>query len=764
MNQTRVEIKTGAFWGIIYVLFGLSFFIPLALPAQIILEDSIQFEETDRQGFLNQLIQPLRFRENRIKQDRQRVLNLIKTLSEKGDLRVDSTEINNITDQLMKMAADLSQSLEENKVLQQEIDDATSAINSKAPKNLIDSIQNQLGSVLQGLVDESKKESLDQRKEILQKLNDIKRVQFKCGTGRANTEEVQINDSTLVTIETCLKPKNKVFGWHHAWVGDLYKNYNFNYLTDLIYYGYELGPDGKNKNPMAMNTILDGQLARLSASNNVNLSLSLYTKSITETSRFLRSSDALLELEGQLKDIMQRVPLKGLNIYFEDLAVRDKDHFSEFIGRIKNVLAEIDPDFIITLVIPGLSSLEDRELSNAYDFVNLDKWVDFYMVETHKLKTNSSSNPGSPSPLFSPDGQAVGSIEATLGFYTNGKIPPGKLVVILSYFGIIWPVKGFLEESQALGRGEYIEFGHVQDKFRTEMDMPEPPVYGFDPEQVSSYYNFYENGQAKEVWFEDGKSLFQKYNFAMDQSLGGVAIWGLGYDDGYTDLWDALGAALVDVVSDTTSTKVIPQEIEKGEYSFIDYLKIYYDDMQWAAINDIYIDKVGEGDDHYCEYKIYKRDLLDSLIVHYKIDGFWNYRTNYQSNLDPYDNYLESETECVCLIERWNFYTEIHGFISLTLMAVLLILVLIIFLNLKKFGDDWGLRGLFTLMSFIVGLLLLVSFFLQLFFNGHFTLFGVGSEEVPVWVLVVILLFGVLVGIFVNRLHMNRKYEYKDLP
>jgi amino acid transporter len=132
--------------------------------------------------------------------------------------------------------------------------------------------------------------------------------------------------------------------------------------------------------------------------------------------------------------------------------------------------------------------------------------------------------------------------------------------------------------------------------------------------------------------------------------------------------------------------------------------------------------------------------------------------------LDPYENYLESEAYCVCLIERWNFYTSLHGYISLLLLGILIILIGIIFFGLKKFGDDWSLRGILTITSFIVGLLMFVSLFLQLFFNGNFTLFGAGSEAVAVWVLVLIMVFGIGIGIIIHIIHMSRKYQYKDLP
>src|SRR5690554_229649 len=108
---------------VVLVGFFLSFsFDCLAqIPAsQLIVEDSIQFDK-EREGFINQLIQPLRLRENRINRERTRVVNLIRQLTESGAFRVDSTTVNDISDELLNLANQLGQSLEESKNMQDEI-------------------------------------------------------------------------------------------------------------------------------------------------------------------------------------------------------------------------------------------------------------------------------------------------------------------------------------------------------------------------------------------------------------------------------------------------------------------------------------------------------------------------------------------------------------------------------------------------------------------------------------------------------------------
>src|SRR5690554_2053845 len=559
------------------------------IPAsQLILEDSIQLSK-EREGFINQLIQPLRFRENKINRERARVVDLIRQLTESNDFRIDSTTVDDISNELLELANELGQSLEESKNMQAEIQHVLSDLDTKASRVMIDSIQNQLGTILQGLVDEAQKESTAQRDEIRNKLRDIKNIQDKCGAENMILVETEVGDST-VTYYKCLDTKIKVFGWHNAWAGDVYENYNFNYLTDIIYYGYELGADGNSKNPSDMVTLRESRLSQLSSVHNVGISLSVYSKSPSEISRFLRSNQAKENFINQLDQLVTSDSLSGLNIYFEDLPLQESNLFSSFVSQLKGKFSTDDKEFLITLTLPSIAAMSDQNKANAYDFAQLNSSVDYFLVQTNKLKTTGTRIPGSPSPLFGQDGVSVGTVESTLGFYTNGRVPLGKLVMTVTYLGISWQVPDFLPGSPSLGGGSYMEFKHIQDRFLDTGSPTEPPFFGFDHEQVSSYYNYVENGRLKKVWFEDGNSLFQKYNYALDANLGGVAIWGLGYDDGYLGLWDALGAALVDidsVVVETKSTSPTDNGNGPSKLSFLDHLLIYFDDLQWASVNDI---------------------------------------------------------------------------------------------------------------------------------------------------------------------------------
>ncbi|WP_304888599.1 glycosyl hydrolase family 18 protein [Rhodonellum sp.] len=809
-------VLLGFFWFSPYVAFG-----QVGPTRIVVVGDSIEKSTKTREGFLNQLVQPFRLRENK----KERILKLIRQIANYGDLRVDSTTVNNITKELLDLTTNYELTKKENQDIQENIKGILSDLKSKAPRQVIDSIQNQIGLVLQSLADESKKESIEQRNEILKKLKEIKNIEFKCGIGSSFPQVYQINDSTFVTYQKCLTAKTRVFGWYNSWVKDAYENFNYNYLTDIIYHGYALGPNGENQKPEDLETLRKGSFFKRAAGGNVAFSLSVYSKSNPEIQTFLRSQSAQNLLINRIKELQKSIPIKGINIFFTDLSPGEKDQFSAFIANLKSSFMKESETFLVTITLPAIGESKDRKRANTYDFDQLNKYVDFFMVQTNELTVSHSLFPRAPSPLFSPEGQSTGSISSTLDFYTNGKVIPSKLVLTLTYLGISWRVPDFFGDSPAIGKGKYHKFMDIQKDFRKSGDFFEGSVYGFDPEQLSPYYNYFDDGQMRKIWFEDGNSLYQKYNYALEQSLGGVAIWDLGCDDGYFDLWDALGAALIDVDSVKISERKVTESEKKKRASFFDYLLVYLSDLMWAAPNDIYLgdpyredwDSIKDSE-KYCLIDAFK--ILSGRYDQYKRDSTLltdDQRKSIQPMLDLHTSnifdrnnkeyfkpfivklselfesddrdstfgntsgvnqgkyrdieidrgkykYLDSETQCLCIYTRWNAYAQFHGIATLVMFCLFVLLSLFTFWKIMKKGSDWPWKGRFQTVTFISLVLTLLLFLAYLYFQIDFPYFGAGSDEVPILVLFLIIFFGFVFGMIYQKIKMSKEYEVRDLP
>lgn len=763
-------------------------------PAKLKLDSLSQKDSIDK-SLIQRLIQPIRFKDNRETKERQRIFDFLKVLITEKDLQIDSTTVSEITEVLITQAKNIavnenanSALSDKNKLLAAEIQQALEVLDSKAPKSKIDSIQSQLQSVLQGMMNETDKNGLAIQKEITSKVEELQKVQYSCESENVKVWEVDYQDSLRITYQKCLKTSVRVFGWQATEKSAEYKSYNLNYLSDLIIYGFEIGGKGEVKNPKQLDLLLNGGAIKQAIQANKTISLSIYSKSEAEISQFLGNSYAQNSFLSTIKALIKKYSIGGININFEKVSSPDQKKLTQFIASLDKELSSENPDFLLTISLPSINVKSIIPIVNGYEFAQLVSLVDYFLIETDKLNVPSSKAPFSPSPLYTNPKVNRGSIEATMGFYSNGKIPITKLVMTLGYGGISWPVPDFLGNSKALRYGESLNFRTIQEDFVTGGDTTLNAVYGFDADQTSPYYNYEKKGEFRQLWFEDGISLYLKAQWALEKGLGGVAIEGLGQDEGYTEMWDAIGASLVYVDSVVLKQELIKQK----KLGIFQYLTIFQDDLEWASANDVYIEKSQLGSEMYCEYKIFKEKLSGAKLsgnIYYKrlvdklllspdttislkdmilmdagISDAWSKRLDYNIFLDPYENFLKDDLECACLVSRWDEYTGIFKIATLVIIGVFSLIAIFLVYMVIRIGDDWRYRGLFTGIAIGLGILCLISGFFTLFLNGNFTMFGVGSEAVALWFLLLILIFGIGIGVLLNKVNNRRKLRSKDLP
>lgn len=763
-------------------------------PAKLKL-DSLSLKDSIDKSLLQRLIQPIRFKDNRETKERQRIFDFLKVLITENDLQIDSATVSEITEELIAQAKNIavnqnanSALSDKNKLLAAEIQQALQVLDSKAPKSKIDSIQSQLQSVLQGMMNETDKNGLAIQKEITSKLEELQKVQYSCESENVKVWEVDYQDSLRITYQKCLKTSVRVFGWQSSEKSAEYKSYNLNYISDLIIYGFEIGGKGEIKNSKQLDLLLNGGSIKLAIQAKKTVSLSIYSKSETELSQFLGNSYSQNAFLSTIKTLIKKYSIGGININFEKVKSSDQNKLTQFIASLNEELTSENPDFLLTMSLPAINVKSIITSVNNYEFSQLVSLIDYFLIDTDKLNVPSSKAPFSPSPLYTNPKVNRGSIEATMGFYSNGKIPISKLVMTLGYGGISWPVPDFLGNSKALRSGESLNFRTIQEDFVTGGDTTLNAVYGFDAEQTSPYYNYEKKGEFRQLWYEDGISLYLKAQWALGKGLGGVAIEGLGQDEGYTEMWDAIGASLVYVDSVVLKQELIKQK----KLGVFQYLAIFQDDLEWASANDVYIEKSELGPEMYCEYKIFKEKLSGSKLSensYYKslvdklmlspdttislkemilmsagVSDVWSKRLDYNMFIDPYDNFLKDDLECACLVSRWDTYTGIFKIATLVIIGVFILIALFLIYMVIRVGDDWRYRGLFTVIAIGLGILCLISGFFTLFLNGNFTMFGVGSEAVALWFLLLILIFGIGIGVLLNKVNNRRKLRSKDLP
>jgi spore germination protein YaaH len=123
-------------------------------------------------------------------------------------------------------------------------------------------------------------------------------------------------------------------------------------------------------------------------------------------------------------------------------------------------------------------------------------------------------------------------------------VPKEKLVMGVPYYGYDWPVENgseinspTLPQNDQNGYPEVISYGRAKtfESLKEENCQWEPLA-----QSRWCYYTDPETEVDHQVWVEDNQSIEAKFNFAKKEDLSGIAIWTLGYDKQYPDLWEMI--------------------------------------------------------------------------------------------------------------------------------------------------------------------------------------------------------------------------------
>jgi len=752
----------------------------LIKPKRLYLKDTTYSKETE--GIFKRLLQAIKFRENRNIKEQERVYQFIDELIENRDLNIDSNikEINRVLDSLNK-ADGIIKKID---TIEQKISNNQKNIDSLRVK-VIDSFRVAFETALDSVVKKSMKSYLTKQHQkdstYQEKLEELRSINYTCKCLENKSDSL---------IQPCLKPKTKIIGWHKFSEKDEYKNYNYNYLSAINLYGYELGPDGKAMNPNNLRTLNNSQgVVSLANKYGTDIYLTIFNNSAKEVSQFLtKNNNAQNILINELNSLASAEIINGVNIYFNDILKKDSHNFVYFIQKLSDKLEEYCPQLVINITIPAIYDNNSLENVSFYNFHELNKVVDNYIVLTDKM-TSLNNNWAQPaSPLYSDDKSGFGTIESTINFYANGKIPLSKLIMTVSYQGLAWPVLDFVGNSKGevdpyrknphdLIKYKDILKDYVNNRNRkSELSMTQK----FDSVQVSAYLNIidsinYFEPQKTQLWYENKTSLEIKYKWLLDKELAGLSIRELGYDDGHSDLWDALGASLIEIDSTNKSTKKLKQCLFKliSNKDLLDtkvFVKNKYsiqsvnEDSFWYKYQEY---DYSRDDDDSWYHKYLKKSFLYSEY-RWAEEPLTEYVTKFgKSDLKITSNkkYLADEEACECLYERFIILSHISFLMLFICILIISSLILIKnYLDRLNKGRKWQhfiLKNLIVIFKLLSVILLLWG----LYINPRFNKFGAGNEgELGFVYLFLIVFFGIIVGVFGYYRYIKGDYFSKNLP
>ncbi|MGB0839068.1 MAG: glycosyl hydrolase family 18 protein [Chitinophagales bacterium] len=317
----------------------------------------------------------------------------------------------------------------------------------------------------------------------------------------------------------------QVYGYHPHWMDKYYKGYDYELLSTFIYFSYELNPyNGKAKTTHRWKTHPSIDLAK-KAGSRVELCVSNFKKHET----FLNNSKSWSTLVNNLIALLKHRDGDGVNIDFEGIPRSQADNFTAFIKYLSNRLKSERPGSSVSVALPAV------DWKSVFQMDKLDHYVDAFLIMGYDYHYRGAKNAGPVAPLYDDATWFNYSLTKSIDAYTCKVSNSQKIILAIPYYGYEWRTYDFKVPSkrQRNTLAKPRVYAEIQKKYVNKFTR-----YWHEP--TATPYFITKNKGYRQCWYDDKESLSIKYDRVIDMDIGGVGIWALGYDNGYTDLWNLL--------------------------------------------------------------------------------------------------------------------------------------------------------------------------------------------------------------------------------
>lgn len=333
----------------------------------------------------------------------------------------------------------------------------------------------------------------------------------------------------VTTKSNCTLNKT-VFGWHPYWMNGAEQNYQWDLLSDLCFFGYEVDPatgNATSTHGFATNDAVDSALAN---NTDVHLCVILFSNHAT----FFSNASAQTTLINNLISLIQARGAHGINIDFEGVPSSQSANLTAFMINLSTALHAANPNYQLSMCLYAV------DWSNLFDEPALSNVVDFFTIMGYDYYYSGSAQAGPADPLYGFTNSYDYSLSRSVSYYINAGIPASKLVLGLPYYGREWETTSNAIPASTTGANV---FSRTYDVVRTNTSGNYiNPTY--NSRSSSKGYIFQNAGTWRQCWISESNELKERYDLVNRRGLKGIGIWALGYDDGYTDLWQAIDEKL----------------------------------------------------------------------------------------------------------------------------------------------------------------------------------------------------------------------------
>jgi len=333
-----------------------------------------------------------------------------------------------------------------------------------------------------------------------------------------------------------------VFGFLPYWcVSDWTHGYlRYDLLTTIAFFGVPIGPGGhlttSNAGYRAYVSERATRIIRHAHAAGVRTVITFTSFGLERNDRFLSSRHARARFVREAVKLMQRRGADGANLDVELLRASGFPAYGRLVAEFAGAAHTVNPAAQISVSTNAATSgarMAQIAIANGADRV-------FLMGYAYRWSRSLES--GSVAPLVRSDGGL--SLTKSVRIYAAAGVPANRTILGLPYYGMTWPtVDGSMHAARQPNAQRY-GVGKVFLPSASAMLRRDGSRHDRDPVEHAKRVVWRDRHPRtwRQTYFDDGQSLRVKEQFAIDQGLGGMGIWALGYDRGLNDYWAAIEA------------------------------------------------------------------------------------------------------------------------------------------------------------------------------------------------------------------------------
>ena len=231
--------------------------------------------------------------------------------------------------------------------------------------------------------------------------------------------------------------------------------------------------------------------------------------------------------------LVKQKNLDGVNIDVEYQGIPDTtiiNNFSLFIQEFRNFISHSQINISLSLDVHADSVVKTR----LFELAKIHPYLDQIIIMGYDFFRPNSTNSGPIAPL---NGKEKFEYDITTTINDFVKIVPAqKLILGIPFYGYEWETETAQPFSKTIpNSGALATYGRIQKLISEEHLTPKQ-----DELSQSPYLIFKKDGIIHQIFYEDVSSLTKKIGLVKNSGLSGIAIWAVGYEGDYPEIWEAI--------------------------------------------------------------------------------------------------------------------------------------------------------------------------------------------------------------------------------